>query len=78
MNVFVIGTPADVRGFRLAGVPGFVCDSRDVIDRHVDEILHADRDAVVIFSAAASELIADRCAQWRRDGTGPAFEVLPR
>ena len=78
MNIFVIGTPADVRGFRLAGVPGFVCDSRDVIDRRLDEILRTDPDAIVIFSGAASELVADRCARWRRDGTGPAFEVLPR
>lgn len=78
MNVFVIGTPLDVRGFSLAGVRGFVCESRDDVERRVDEILRADAEAIVVFSDSASEWIADRCARWRRDGSGPAFEVLPR
>lgn len=78
MNVFVIGTPSDVRGFSLAGVQGYGCESRDAAEGCVDEILSVDAEAVLIFSWSASELIADRCTRWRREGSGPAFEVLPR
>ncbi len=78
MSIVVIGTPIDVRGFTLAGVEGYVVDTRDAVERCVDEILRADAEALLIFSSSASELIADRCQRWRREGSGPAFEVLPR
>jgi vacuolar-type H+-ATPase subunit F/Vma7 len=77
VNVFLIGTDADVRGFSLAGVRGFVCGSRRSVEQRVDEILRSDAGAVLIFSAETADLIADRCAQWRREGTGPLFEILP-
>lgn len=77
MNVFLIGTQTDVRGFTLAGVRGFVCESRDVAESRVDDILRTDPDAILIFSSSAADLIADRRARWQREGRGPAFEVLP-
>jgi vacuolar-type H+-ATPase subunit F/Vma7 len=78
VSTFVIGTPIDVRGFSLAGVQGYVCESRDEVDRCVDEILRADAEAVLIVSPSAFELVADRFTRWRREGSGPVFEVLPR
>ena len=77
MSIFVIGTSADVRAFRLAGVEGYVCDSRDEVEKCIDDIVTKDADALLIFSPSASGLVENRTAQWRRDGTGPAFEVLP-
>ena len=77
MSIVVIGTSEDVRAFRLAGVEGHVCDTRDAVDRCIDEIVAKDADALLIFSPSASALVEDRTTQWRRDGTGPAFEVVP-
>ncbi|MGZ7030379.1 MAG: V-type ATP synthase subunit F [Thermoanaerobaculia bacterium] len=78
MNVFVIGTPADVRGFSLAGVRGFICETREAVEQRVGELLGVDPDAVLVFSSEAGDLISDRCARWRREASGPAFEILPR
>jgi vacuolar-type H+-ATPase subunit F/Vma7 len=78
MNVFVIGTPVDVRGFSLAGVHGFICGSREAVEKRVDQLLDLDPEAVLVFSKDASDMIIDHCAKWRREAKGPAFEILPR
>lgn len=77
MSIFLIGTSEDVRAFTLAGVEGYVCDSRDAVEKCIDDIVAKDRDALLIFSPSASGLVENRTAQWLREGTGPAFEVLP-
>ena len=78
MRPILIGTPGDARGFTLAGVESWVCDSRQAVDQKIDEVLQREADAVLIFSAAAYDLAADRCMQWRREGQGPTFVILPR
>ena len=71
MNAVVIGDRRLVSGFALAGIEGRVCATRAEVEASVDE------NAFVIFSAPAAALIADRIAEWRRNGTGPFFVVVP-
>jgi vacuolar-type H+-ATPase subunit F/Vma7 len=73
----LIGTDSDARGFALAGVDTHVCRTREEVEKALDRVLHTITDPLVIFSKGAAELIADRCAKWRRDGSGPLFVALP-
>ncbi len=77
MRPVLIGTGSDARGFALAGLDTHVCNTRDEVEKTLDSVLHTTADPLVIFSKSAAELIADRCAKWRRDGTGPLFVALP-
>ncbi len=70
-NAFVIGDRRLVAGFALAGVDGCVCATRDEVEAAIGS------KAFVIFSAGAAELIADRIAEWQRNGSGPVFLVMP-
>ncbi|HEX9163251.1 MAG TPA: hypothetical protein VF980_16210 [Thermoanaerobaculia bacterium] len=77
MKPVFIGTAADARGFALAGVETHVCESRPDIEKELEAVTCAIADPLLIFSKSAAELIAGRCAQWRRSGTGPLFVALP-
>ena len=77
MRAVLIGTEADARGFALAGVDTHVCNTREEVEKTVDGVIHTVADPLMIFSKNAAELIADRCAKWRRDGSGPLFVALP-
>ena len=70
MIPLVIGTPHDVAGFALAGADGVTCATRDEIDAAIAP------DRLLIFSADAAALAAERIEAWRRDGRGPLFAVL--
>ena len=70
MIPLVIGTPHDVAGFALAGADGARCATRDEVEAAIAP------DRLLIFSAGAAALIADRIAAWRRGGQGPLFVVL--
>lgn len=77
MRPVLIGTESDARGFALAGVDAHVCRTREEVEKTLDRVTHTITDPLVIFSKSAAELIADRCAKWRRDGSGPLFVALP-
>jgi vacuolar-type H+-ATPase subunit F/Vma7 len=73
----LIGTESDARGFALAGVETHVCNTREEVVTTIDRVNAAIAEPLVILSKKAAELIADRCAKWRRDGSGPLFVALP-
>ena len=70
MIPLVIGTPHDVAGFALAGADGVSCRTRDEVEAAIAP------DRLLIFSASAAALIADRIAAWQHSGQGPLFVVL--
>lgn len=76
MRPVLIGTDSD-EGFALAAADMHVCNTREEVEKTLDRIRHSTEDPLVILSKHAAELIADRCAKWRRDGTGPLFVALP-
>ena len=78
MRPVLIGDADDARGLSLAGVDAYVCTTREQVEKCVAQTLQSGRDTLILFSASAARLIAERIAAWRRDGSGPPFVVLPR
>jgi vacuolar-type H+-ATPase subunit F/Vma7 len=83
----LIGDAADARGFSLAGVEAYVCTSREQVEQCLRALgplpageggRRPGEGSLILFSASAARLIADRIAAWRRDGSGPPFVILPR
>ena len=77
MTPVLIGDAVDVLGFALAGVRTFTCDSRSDVEAALSRVTDELPDPVILLSASAAECIADRCAEWRRTGSGPMFVALP-
>lgn len=78
MKPVLIGTASDARGFALAGVDAWVSESRESVEQRIDDVVKTETEPLILFSAAAYDLAAGRCSQWRREGRGPMFVVLPR
>jgi len=78
MKPVLIGTASDARGFALAGVDVWVCQSLESVEQRIDDVVKSETEPLILFSAAAYDLAAGRCSQWRREGRGPMFVVLPR
>jgi vacuolar-type H+-ATPase subunit F/Vma7 len=76
--VFFVGSPADARGFRLAGATA-VTPTREAIAGAVTAWLapEARRPALVIVSAEAMAAAPDRLAALEADPEGPIVLVLP-
>ena len=77
-DVVFVGSPADARGFRLAGLAG-VTPTREAIAGAVTSWLGAgsNRPALVIISAAAMAVAPDCLAALEQDPDGPIVLVLP-
>jgi vacuolar-type H+-ATPase subunit F/Vma7 len=77
-GVVFVGSAADRRGFRLAGVAA-VTPTRDAIAAAVTAWLAPDatRPALVIVSAEAMAVAPDRLAALEADPDGPIVLVLP-
>ena len=54
MTPFVVSTREDVAGFRLAGIRGVVCSTRE---EAAQAIAHAAEDALIIASAEFAEVV---------------------
>ena len=77
-DVVFVGSSADARGFRLAGVAA-VTATREAIVAAVSAWLEPDakRPALVIVSAGAMAAAPDHLAALEADADGPIVLVLP-
>lgn len=74
MTPIVFGTREDVVGFAMAGVAGTICSTVDDVERAFEALRG---DEIVILSATAAVLAADRIAEMEKSVAGPMFVILP-
>jgi len=74
MIPLVLGTREDVVGFALAGAGGAICRTAEEVERALGALRG---DEIVILSAAAALLAADRIAELEKNARGPLFVILP-
>lgn len=78
MRIAVVGSPQDVRGFALAGLPGRVAGSAaDAAEALATEAGVGSGTALLLVSACVARLVPEALAAVQRREGGPAVLVLP-
>ena len=77
MELMVIGHPAAVLGFSLAGVSGQIATSAEEVNQALDDVLAIPDVGIVLVTDDVGSLIEGRMDRLRLRGTVPLFIEIP-